>query len=90
MKTALSNQRVTIDFPSDLYRTLRTFAAFHDLSIKDFVIGAVNHELEKNNVKVPNSATLKTFKKTDAGKELHKYNSFNALLTDLKKKKKIK
>lgn len=86
----LSNQRVTIDFPADLYRTIRTFAAFHDLSIKDFVIGAVNHELAKNKVKVPNSATVKTFKKTDAGKELHKYNSFNALLTDLKKNKKIK
>lgn len=90
MTTNISNQRVTIDFPFELYRTVRTFAAFHDLSIRDFVLGAVSGELEKNDVKIPNSATLKTFKKTDAGKELHKHSSFNALMTDLKKKKKIK
>lgn len=90
MTTVEANKRVTIDFPSELYRTIKSFTAFYDLSIRDFVLKAVSHELRENNIKIPNKETLQTFKKTDSGKELHSYKSFDALLLDLKKNKKIK
>jgi DNA-damage-inducible protein J len=36
-------------------------------------------------VRIPNRATIRTFKKTDAGKELTRYDSVEALMRDLKR-----
>mgnify|MGYP003330505267 CR=1 FL=1 len=75
------SKRVTIDFPNDLYRMIKTFTAFTDSSVKDFVLKSVNRELSRNNINIPNQETLNTFKKTDEGKELEEHSSFNDFLS---------
>ena len=84
---AMSNisKRVTIDFPQDLYRMMKTFTAYNDSSIKDFVLKSVNRELHRNNVDVPNQKTLETFEKTDKGEELEEYHSFKDFLDAVNK-----
>lgn len=81
-------KRVTIDFPEDLYRIIKTFAAFHDSSVKSFVLDAVSKELSNNHIKIPNDLTLKTFSDTDKGKNLESHKSFNELLSKISSKKK--
>jgi hypothetical protein len=76
-------KRVSIDFPENLYRIIKTFTAFNDSSVKSFVLDAVSKELTKNNIKIPNEETMKTFEDTDKGKNLHSYDSFNALLSEI-------
>ena len=83
------NKRITLDFPEDLYRIVKTFAAFYDLSIKDVIVKAVSKELSENNINIPNQETIKTFKKTNKKSGLLKHNSFDALLSDLRKKGEI-
>lgn len=89
MLSSESNKRVTIDFPTEIYRMAKAFTAFNELSIREFVVNAVSRELTRNKVNIPNEETLKTFAKTDKGKGLKHYESFDSLLLDLKKKKKI-
>ncbi len=48
MSSTNTNKRVTLDFPSELYRMVKAFAAFNDLSIKSFIVDAVNKELDKS------------------------------------------
>lgn len=76
-------KRVTIDFPENLYRIIKAFTAFHDSTVRDFVLSAVSKELKNNNIKLPNDLTIKTFKSTDAGKDLESYDSFNDLLEEI-------
>ena len=71
-----TSKRVTIDFPPDLYRIIKTFSAFNDFSVKDFVLKAVNKELSRNNIKVPNQETIETFNKTDNQQELEEFKDF--------------
>lgn len=59
---------------------MKTFSAFNDFSVKDFVLKAVNKELSRNNVNLPNQETINTFNKTDSGKELEKFNDFNSFI----------
>ena len=80
-----TSKRVTIDFPPDLYRMMKTFSAFNDFSVKDFVLKAVNRELSRNNVNIPNQETINTFSKTDSGKELEEFNDFNSFIETLNK-----
>ena len=80
-----SVKRVTIDFPEELYRTIKAFTAFQDSTIKDFVLGAVSRDLIQKKIKIPNLETIQTFKDTDAGKNIEDYESFNDLLKDIQK-----
>lgn len=40
-QTEVSNARLTIDLPLEMHRMIKTHATLSDLSIKDFVIGAI-------------------------------------------------
>lgn len=74
------SKRVTIDFPNDIYRMVKTFTAFTDSSVREFVLKAVNKELVRNNIHIPNDETLETFAKTDQGEGLEEFNDFNSFL----------
>ena len=76
-------KRVTIDFPEETYRVIKAFSAFNDLSVRNFVLNAVNNQLIKEKIKIPNKETLSTFQETDAEKNFEKYQNFNELLEDL-------
>jgi hypothetical protein len=78
-------KRVTIEFPEEIYRIMKSFTAFNDSSIKKFVINAVNKELIENNIKIPNSTTLQTFEDTDNNKNTEQYNNFSEFLSQINK-----
>lgn len=40
-QTEISHTRLTIDLPSDMHRMIKAHATLSDLTIKDFVIGAI-------------------------------------------------
>jgi hypothetical protein len=78
-------KRVTIEFPEEIYRIMKSFTAFNDSSVKNFVINAVNKELIENNIKIPNAATLQTFEDTDNNKNTEQYNNFSEFLSQINK-----
>lgn len=81
MSTA--NKRVTIDFPSEIYRMIKAFSAFNDSSVKDFVLKAVRQELNRNHINIPNNQTSQTMQKTDLGKDLEEHENFSNFLIAL-------
>jgi hypothetical protein len=78
-------KRVTIEFPEEIYRIMKSFTAFNDSSVKNFVINAVNKELIENNIKIPNATTLQTFEDTDNNKNTEQYNNFSEFLSQINK-----
>lgn len=80
-KRMAHTKRVTIDFPENLYRTLKAFTAFNDSSIKSFVLNAISKDLLDRKIKIANEQTLQTFKDTDEGKNIESVNNFNELLS---------
>tara|TARA_Y100000389_G_scaffold196144_1_gene228574 strand:+ start:1341 stop:1595 length:255 start_codon:yes stop_codon:yes gene_type:complete len=78
-------KRVTIEFPEEIYRIMKSFTAFNDSSVKNFVINAVNKELIENNIKIPNATTLQTFEDTDNNKNTEQYNNFSKFLSQINK-----
>lgn len=78
-------KRVTIEFPEEIYRIMKSFTAFNDSSVKNFVIKAVNKELIENNIKIPNATTLQTFEDTDNNKNTEQYNDFSEFLSQINK-----
>tara|TARA_B110000259_G_C13840023_1_gene332296 strand:- start:294 stop:548 length:255 start_codon:yes stop_codon:yes gene_type:complete len=78
-------KRVTIEFPEEIYRIMKSFTAFNDSSVKNFVINAVNKELIENNIRIPNSTTLQTFEDTDNNKNTEQYNNFSEFLSQINK-----
>ncbi|MDB2550532.1 hypothetical protein N9X24_01550 [Rickettsiales bacterium] len=78
-------KRVTIEFPEEIYRIMKSFTAFNDSSVKNFVIKAVNKELIENNIKIPNATTLQTFEDTDNNKNTEQYNNFSEFLSQINK-----
>lgn len=79
MRTESELTRLTIDLPASRHRTIKAMASLNNLSIKDFVIEALDEKLEANGIsKKPNKKTaaalrsslknpkkLKTFKSSD-------------------------
>ncbi len=78
-------KRVTIEFPEEIYRIMKSFTAFNDSSVKNFVINAVNKELIENNIRIPNATTLQTFEDTDNNKNTEQYNNFSEFLSQINK-----
>ena len=44
-------QRITVDMPKDIYRTMKVYLAHENVSIRDFVVRLVDVYLTKNNVR---------------------------------------
>ena len=72
--------RLTIDLPASLHRVIKAHATLNSLSIRDFVITAINKKLDEEEVfekkmnkttiatiknSIKNHAKLKTFKNSD-------------------------
>ena len=97
MRTEVTNTRLTIDLPSDMHRIVKVHASLSNLTIKDFIIEAIDKRLDEDGVSknVPNKKTVAALRYSM--KNAHKLKSFNSvdeMMVDLlapdKKKKKSK
>jgi uncharacterized protein (DUF1778 family) len=59
---SVENARLTIDLPSSMHRLIKAHASLSNLSIRDFVITAINKKLDGEEVleKRMNKTTIKT------------------------------
>ena len=75
--------RINIEIPQDKHRSYKTFAAAHDLSLKDLLLSAVDEKITRELTKIPNEETIQAFKDSDNNKNLTAHKSVETLLNDL-------
>ena len=72
-KTAMVRARTTPGLKSDVENILKRLGLTTTEAINLFFSQVRLHRGLPFDVKIPNKATLETFKKTDEGKDLHEY-----------------
>jgi len=75
MKTKAETSRVSLDFPKELHRKVKSVAAFQGKSMRDFIVDVLIQSMEESQAPCPhdhkpNKRLLKALKNVEEGKNL--------------------
>jgi DNA-damage-inducible protein J len=84
-KTAMIMARTEPDLKTDVEKILKKLGMSTTDAINLFLSQIRLHRGLPFEVKIPNKTTLETFKKTDAGKELHEYKSVDEFFKKMRR-----
>ncbi len=81
-------KKISVDFPEDLYKSVKVLSALNDFSIRKFIVDAVKEKMSHTKVSGDlNSTTKKMIAqaiKDKKSNKLKKYNNFQEILDDTK------